>query len=110
MAKNNMPVLYQNIMDSLPSDLSRKAFLWATDHFPMDHHCYKAEAFAREVYELNLFNRYMIHLRQMVTLRDGGKLLDEEQEADLLGFYLKRHANYRTGGNKSPNYFQEVTS
>ena len=48
-AASNLPVLYQNILFGLPSDLSRDAFLWAVEQPGEDRMCYRAEAFAREV-------------------------------------------------------------
>ena len=69
------------------------------DKFADDRVCYKAEEFAREAGRLIPAIKSLIDLQQMVTLRDGGRLLDVEQRADLLRFIQARHANYRMGGN-----------
>lgn len=95
----NMPILYQNIMLGMPSQFERDVFLWASDKFPNDQRAYKAEAFAREAVKVLRSVRGLIDVRQMATLRDGGHLLDEDQEADLLRFFQARLANYRMGGN-----------
>jgi len=99
MSGQNMPILYQNIMYGLPSDFSRDVFLWAVDKFPFDHMAYKAEHFAREAEGTVKTFKALINIHQRVTLRDGGILMNEEQEADLLRFAQARYANYRLGGN-----------
>lgn len=96
---DNMPILYKNIMDALPSDFSRDVFLWATDKFKNDRGCYKAEKFAYEVDSIIRTIKNLIDIRQIGTLCSGGRVLDQEQELDLLRFIQARHANYRIGGN-----------
>jgi hypothetical protein len=103
MVTDNLPTLYQNIMGGLPSEFSCDVFLWATDKFSGDRHAYKAEAFARKANELIPTIKELIDLRQAVALRDGGRLLDVDQEQDLLRFFQARYANHCMGGNvKSP--------
>ena len=96
---DNMPTLYENIMYSLPSDFARDVFLWATDKFKDDRMCYRAEKFAIEADRVTRTFRGLIGLRQSTTLRNGGRLLNEDQEADFMRFMQARLANYRVGGN-----------
>jgi hypothetical protein len=99
MAESNLPTLYQNIIAGLPSVFAREVFLWASDKFSDDHQAYKAEAFARKVDRLIPTIKSQIDMRQAVTLRAGGRLMDAEQERDLLRFLQARYANLCLGGN-----------
>lgn len=96
---DNMPILYENILLGLPSQFAGDVFLWASDKFPDDRMAYRAERFAREADKVLVPVGGLIDVRQMVTLRDGGRLLDENQEADLHRFFQARLSNYRMGGN-----------
>jgi hypothetical protein len=95
----NLPILYQNIMFGLPSDLARDAFLWATERNCDDHMLYKAEAFGREVATLV---EVLGHLLDMSAVIHG----QESHDPDVMSFILKRHANFRYGGNQSVGYVQ----
>jgi hypothetical protein len=99
MEKTNLPILYENVMSGLPSDFARDAFLWATDQFRHDPYAYKAEAFAREADHVIRTFKHLVGLRQMLMLKSGGILLNEEQEKDLVRFCQARFANYKLGGN-----------
>ena len=94
---NNMPILYRNVMGSLPSDFARDAFLWAVERPNEDRYCYRAENFAREADKL---------VSQIIPLLDAGAevLGFEHHDPDLLKFIMKRHANWRYGGNVAPGY------
>jgi len=101
--KANLPILYQNIMDGLPSQFSKEVFLWATDKVGDDRYAYKAEAFARQADWLIPSLKGVIDIAQLCKLRRGGLLMDEETEKDLLRFMAARFANYALGGNvKTP--------
>ena len=103
MTSPNLPILYQNVMLSLPSQFDCDVFLWATDKFQDDRMAYKAEAFAREADKLVSTIKALLDIRQMTTLKNGGLLMTEEQERDLLRFSQARYANHKIGGNvKSP--------
>lgn len=93
----NMPTLYNNIMDGLPSDFARDVFLWAVERPGEDRMCYRAERFAREVETL---------CRQLRPVLDASAKMHgmEEHDPELMKFILKRHANWRVGGNQSPPY------
>ena len=93
----NLPILYQNIMFGLPSELARDAFLWAVERPDEGRMCYRAEAFAREVHEL------VERLRPMLdaSARIHGL---SDHDPDLMQFILKRHANMRFGGNTNIGY------
>lgn len=97
MARDNLPILYRNIMDGLPSDFARDAFLWAVERPGEDRMCYRAEAFAREVDQL---------VGVLTPLLDAGAKVHggEAHDPDLMAFIFKRHANWRFGGNQSPSY------
>lgn len=88
---DNLPVLYRNIMDGLPTNFSRDVFLWAVDKFDGDEKCYRAEEFAREADQVTRSTKAMLAMSAMP--------LSDEQEADLLRFFQARLANYRMGGN-----------
>jgi hypothetical protein len=97
MNSANLPILYQNIIFGLPSDLAQDAFLFASDHSEDDPMLYKAEAFAREVDFL---------VRALTPMLDAAAKLHGQNAhpPDLMGFILKRHANWRFGGNVAPAY------
>ena len=94
---SNLPILYQNIMDGLPSDLARDAFLWAVERPNEDRYCYRAEKFAREVHDLTMVAAPMLTAAARVYGQDA-------YDPDLMAFLLKRHANWRYGGNVAPEY------
>jgi hypothetical protein len=100
-APTNIPVLYQNVMFGLPSDLARDAFLWATERPGEDRICYRAEKFAREVHDLFAAIAPMLDASAKVH---GA----EQHDPDLMKFILKRHANWRFGGNLHPIYLDET--
>ena len=92
----NLPILYRNIFDGLPSDLARDAFLWATDRPDNDRMCYVAEAYAREV------DKLQSDLSPMLDASRGAP-----HDPSLMAFILKRHANWRFGGNVAPDFLEE---
>lgn len=100
-ASRNLPVLYQNILFGLPSEISRDAFLWAVEQPGEDCMCYRAEAFARDV------GRLADALSPMLEGAAGVHGLDSVP-GGLMQFILTRHANWRFGGNKSPSYVRPV--
>lgn len=100
---NNLPILYRNVMDGLPSDLARDAFLWATERPGGDRHCYQAEAFAREVDRLVRALAPMLAAATRIHAAQGLATTDPH-DPDLLRFILTRHANLHFGGNCTPPY------
>ena len=94
---DNLPILYQNIMDGLPSDFARDVFLWAVERPNQDRMLYKAEEFAREADRLKFVSTFML---------DAGARVHglEKHDPDLMEFILKRHANWRYGGNLKTFY------
>ncbi len=105
----NMPILYRNVMDGLPSDFPREVFLWAVERPGEDPNCYRAEKFAREAESLFQAVKHLISLNQYCRFKGAAKgihthLMNEEQRDSLLQFILKRHANWRYGGNVTPAY------
>ena len=99
MTAENLPVLYQNVLLGLPCDLSRKAFLWATERPGEDRMCYRSESYAREVARLVAMTEPM--------LKASAKLhgLDAPPQG-LMAFILKRHTNFRYGGNQQATYLE----
>jgi hypothetical protein len=91
---SNIPILYRNVMDSLPSGFARDIFLWATDKFPNDRMVYKAEAFAREAESIAYVSGMLVTLA-----RKNYPDMTDEQCSDLIEFIRVRHANWRLGGN-----------
>lgn len=104
----NMPILYRNIMDGLPSDLSRAAFLWATEQCGEDRMCYQAERFAREVDGLHRLLTWLLSAGFAVHRQDRRRASRQSQE-DLMKFILKRHANFVFGGNRSAAFLDILT-
>jgi hypothetical protein len=93
----NMPVLYRNALDVMPSDFARDVWLWAVERPGMDCMGYGADRFALEA---DAIVKTLVPL-----LRAGSKLHGlDDYDPDLLAFIMKRHANWRFGGNQSPNY------
>ena len=96
---DNFPILYRNIMDSLPSELARAAFLWAVERPNEDRYCYRAEAFAREVHEITMAIEPMLTCAAKIYGQDA-------YDPDLMRFIQTRHANWRYSGNVKPSYAQ----
>lgn len=94
--RTNLPVLYQNILGSLIHPVAEKAFLWAADGPDRTAPKYRAEAYAREVKFLVEFTRPILAAR-----------LGDEGADNLMQFILKRHANWRFGGNQTL-WFEEA--
>lgn len=93
----NLPILYRNVMDGLPSPFANDVFLWAVERPGEDSQCYRAEAFAREADLLVSVLRPMLDAAAPMH----GRLA---HDPGLLDFILKRHANWRYGGNVAPTY------
>jgi len=105
---NNMPVLYRNIMDGLENDYQRKVFLWATERPENDRLCYVAEKFAREADFFKGALSGLLDIQDKVAKRAGTHRLNANQREDLIRYHMKRHANYRFGGNVNPPYARET--
>ena len=99
--KDNMPVLYQNIMLGLPSEEACAAFLWAVERPNEDRFCYRAEKFAREVDALLEPIRAMLGCAAEIHGQDA-------YDPDIVRFIAGRHANLRYGGNTRPKYVETL--
>ena len=97
MSGENMPILYTNIMDGLPSGLAKEAFLWAVERPGEDRMCYRAERFALQVHQA------AERLRPMLAFSAHQHGMDAP-DPSLTAFILRRHANLNFGGNVSPPY------
>lgn len=97
MASKNIPILYRNIMDGLPTDFARDVSLWAVERPGEDRMCYRAERFAREADRLISVAAPMLD----AAARLHGR---ERHDPDLMNFIMTRHANWRFGGNVKPSY------
>lgn len=79
-------------MLGLESETGRKAFLWAAETRDKSRFKYKAEEYAHEVESLCGFNEAVAPA--LAQICDDNEVL-----SDLYKFVLKRHANWRFGGN-----------
>lgn len=94
MALRNYAPLHDNVMSHLATEIGRKAFLWAADAHDRSRMKYPAESYALEV------DRLVMVLPPLIDA--GGRphgCWNDEKASDLLRFILKRHANWRFGGN-----------
>jgi hypothetical protein len=98
----NMPILYRNALDSMPSDFARAAWLWAVERPGMDRMGYAADWFALEA---DSIRKSLAPIFDMAAKAHGLP----EHSSDLMEFILKRHANFRFGGNVNPDYLGEPT-
>ena len=94
---DNLPILYRNALDAMPSDFARDAWLWAIERPGMDRMGYGGDRFALEAAKLASIPAPM--LDAAAKMHGLGKA-----DPDLMAFILKRHANWRFGGNVAPNY------
>lgn len=98
---SNLPVLFQNVLAGLCTEVGRKAFLWAAETKDASRFKYPAEAYAQEVDRIcaskwvELIDQHGKRIAESCT---GGHW-DRETLTDLLQFILKRHANHKFGGN-----------
>lgn len=104
---SNMPILYRNILDSLPSQIARDAFLWATERPGEDRNCYRAERFSHEVGYLTSTLPTMLDMAARIGVEHGIGT-SKTHSPDLMRFILTRHANWRFGGNVSPSYLEST--
>ena len=97
----NIPILYRNIMDGLPSDFARDVFLWGVERRGEDAFCYRSEKRAIEAdYVLGAI-KFLLDMQHRVIGQMGGLLMSEEQRADLEHYFMVRWSNWRYGGNAS---------
>ena len=90
---SNYPILWQNVMAGLRSETGCKAFIWAAEARDVSQFKYPAEEYAHEVEKLcGFFGDVWPKLQEIHRASD-------EVLSDLLLFILKRHANWRWGGN-----------
>jgi hypothetical protein len=96
----NMPLLYQNALAQYESPIAQKAWLWYAERHDSSKMKYLADTYAEEVERLVSFLD--------VALPASAEVLsesihtphhDREVLDDLTRFILKRHANWRLGGN-----------
>ena len=93
MPASNYTVLQQNVLASLQSEESKKAFLWACDRPTADRYQYNAEAYAREV---ELIAGMVTPIISSAMGHQPVKPHDiEATKGDLLDFMLKRHRHWR---------------
>lgn len=93
---SNLPTLYANLCGSL-SPLGQQAFLWAADGPDTSRYKYPSESFAREVEQVHGSGSICEHALVLAQRMHGAS--DEIME-NLQRFMIKRHANYRFGGNQ----------
>ena len=90
---SNLPILYQNALGQFVTEIAKKAWLWFADTRDTSAMKYAADRYALEVEQFALALSPMLDAAQTIH---GS---DQETMGDLLKFILKRHANWRLGGN-----------
>jgi len=95
----NLPILYQNCLLQYSSEITKKAWLWFADRHDKTSMKYPSDRYAAEVDKLVRFLRPALHMAQDIHAAQGTPRLSGEGMDDLLRFILKRHANWRLGGN-----------
>lgn len=101
----NMPVLYRNALDAMPSDYARDVWLWAVERQGMDPMGYKADAYALEWEWAANFIGGLVDKANAVNSRlQTGLELPPVEKSDLLNFIERRRANLRMGDNQRPSY------
>lgn len=98
--RTNLPTLYRNALDAMPSDFARDVWLWAAEHRSMDAMLYDADRFAIQAESL------VAKIAPMLKAAAKSHGLDNI-DPDLVNFILRRHANFQLGGNLSPPYCQQ---
>ena len=94
MAASNLCPLRQNVLEGLPCEISRKAFLWLAQHHDSTRMKFRAEQLAHEVAGLIQVVRPMV-----AASRPLGTSLEDEIVDDLMAFILKRWIGYKLGPN-----------
>lgn len=92
---SNLPILYKNVLSGIGTEIGQEAFLWAIEQHGEDKMCYRAETFGHEV-------EYLV--RAILPILAAAQNGTSDEKCDLMMFILSRHANWRFGGNKRPNY------
>jgi hypothetical protein len=94
---SNMPILWQNALMQYGTEIARKAWVWFAETRGSGMQ-YQADKFAAEVDHL------VFSLAPMVQSANKAHNAADEVLDDLVSFILRRHANYRLGGNINPTY------
>lgn len=90
---SNMPILYENCLLQYTTEIAKKAWLWFAESRDRSGMKYPSDLYANEVETLVLQMQPMLKASQKIHN------CSDEVMSDLLKFLLKRHANYRLGGN-----------
>lgn len=93
----NMPILWQNALSQFSTTIAQKAWVWFAETRGTGM-LYQADNYAMEV------ERLLLSVRPKITMADKAYQMDEETLDDLLRFILKRHVNYRLGGDINPPF------
>lgn len=102
MANSNMPILWQNALSGVQTEIGRKAWIWFAETRGQGM-LYDADKYAWEVDKIVLSLRPMIEASSGVLEGDGLSVGGETID-DLMRFILTRHANNIFGGNVKPNF------
>ena len=97
---SNYPILWQNALMQYSSEIVKKAWIWFAETRG-DGMQYQADAYANEVAVLTESIAPMIGASLAICENQGINPARGEDECltDMMKFILKRHANYRFGGN-----------
>ena len=90
---SNVPILYENCLLQYTTEIAKKAWLWFAENRDRSAMKYPSDLYAKEVEILTL------QLQPMLKASQSAHDCSGEVMSDLLKFILKRHANYRLGGN-----------
>ena len=101
--ESNMPVLWQNALLQYRTEVARKAWVWYAETRGSGMQ-YKGDKFAGEVDKLVLTNMHFIPLGMAQHKSNPYCDTSEEVMSDLMSYILRRHANWRLGGNIKPTY------
>lgn len=94
----NMPILWQNAMLWVQTEIGRKAWIWFMETRGGDDKA--ADRYAWEVDTL------VMRLRPMIDAANKAHGAADEVIDDLMRFILVRHANFRFGGNVRPAFLE----
>ena len=97
----NLPVLYDNCLSMLKSEYAKSYWLWLAENHDTSRMKHMCDRLALEVDDTCSLLECGILDKAFSLCEDQGIHIPNKKETkeDLIRFFLKRHANYRLGGN-----------
>lgn len=105
MTNTNMPIVWQNALDQFQTEIAKKAWVWFAETRGEGMQ-YAADQYAGEVEHLVLSLSPMLAASKRIHEKHRGVEIEDEVMSDLLRFMLIRHANWRLGGNITPDFLK----